>query len=111
MTRSGWTLYDQLSDGRCIRLLNVIDDFNREGLDIEIDFSLPTDRVIRALNQIIEWRGKPKIICCDKGPEYISHRFLAWTEKPGIKIEHISRETRNKMRMWNATTEPFVTIG
>lgn len=82
-------MHDQLSDGRSIRLFNVIDDFNREGLGIEIDFSLPTDRVIRALNQIIEWRGKPKSIRCDNGPEYISHRFLAWAEKQGIKIEHI----------------------
>jgi putative transposase len=40
------------------RLLNVLDDFNREGLGIEIDFSLPAERVVRALNQIIEWRGR-----------------------------------------------------
>ena len=71
-------MHDQLSDGRSIQLFDVIDDFNREGLGIGIDFSLPTDRVIRALNQIIEWRGKPKSIRCDKGPECISHRFLAW---------------------------------
>lgn len=47
-------------DGRNIRLLNIIDDFNREGLAIEVDFSLPSARVIRALDQVIEWRGKPK---------------------------------------------------
>lgn len=82
-------MHDQLSDGRCIRLFNVIDDFNREGLGIEVDFSLPTMRVIRSLTQIIEWRGKPKSIRCDNGPEYISHQFLAWAEKQGIKIEHI----------------------
>ena len=82
-------MHDQLSDGRGIRLFNVIDDFNREGLGMEIDFSLPTERVIRALNQIIEWRGKPNAIRCDNGPEYISHQFLAWAEKQGIKIEHI----------------------
>jgi putative transposase len=82
-------MHDQLSDGRSIRLFNVIDDFNREGLGIEIDFSLPTMRVIRALNQIIEWRGKPKVIRCDNGPEYISQHLLAWAEKEGIKIEHI----------------------
>lgn len=82
-------MHDQLSDGRCIRLFNVIDDFNREGLGIEVDFSLPTLRVIRSLTQIIEWRGKPKSIRCDNGPEYISHQFLAWAEKQGIEIEHI----------------------
>lgn len=58
-------MHDQLQDGRSFRLLNVIDDFNREALGIEVDFSLPSERVIRALNQIIEWRGKPKAIRCD----------------------------------------------
>ena len=47
-------MHDQLSDGRSFRLFNVLDDFNREGLGIEVDLSLPTTRVIRALEQIIE---------------------------------------------------------
>lgn len=46
-------MHDQLEDGRSFRLLNVIDDFNREALGIEIDFSLPSARVIRALIQVI----------------------------------------------------------
>jgi putative transposase len=41
-------MHDQLRDGRSFRLLNVIDDFNREALSIEVDFSLPSERVIRA---------------------------------------------------------------
>lgn len=53
-------MHDQLDDGRSIRLLNVIDDFNREALAIEIDFSLPSARVIRALDQVIDWRGLPQ---------------------------------------------------
>jgi putative transposase len=65
-------MHDQLADGRSIRLFNVIDDFNREGLGIEIDFSLPSERVIRSLDRIIEWRGKPAAIRCDHGPEFIS---------------------------------------
>ena len=44
---------DRLGDGRAFRLLNVLDDFNREGLDIEVDFSLPAERVIRSLNQFV----------------------------------------------------------
>jgi putative transposase len=66
-------MHDQLSDGRKCRLFNVIDDFNREGLAIDADISLPAERVIRSLEQIIEWRGKPKRLRCDNGPEYISH--------------------------------------
>ncbi len=63
---------DTLKDGRSMRAFNVIDDYNREGLTIDVDFSLPSARVIRALNQVIEWRGKPLAIRCDNGPEYIS---------------------------------------
>lgn len=53
---------DQLVDGRSFRKLNVLDDFNREGLVIEVDFSLPSNRVVRTLNQIIAWRGRPLAI-------------------------------------------------
>ena len=82
-------MHDQLSDGRCIRLFNVIDDFNREGLCIDVDFSLPSERVIRSLDQVIEWRGAPKAIRCDNGPEYISAVTRAWAEKHGIRIDFI----------------------
>jgi len=77
-------MHDQLSDGRSVRLLNVIDDFNREELGIEVDFSLPSIRVIRALEQIIEWRGKPKQIRCDNGPEYIIETLKEWAERTEI---------------------------
>lgn len=53
-------MHDQLTDGRSFRLFNVLDDYNREGLGIEVDLSLPSARVIRSLEQIIEWRGKPQ---------------------------------------------------
>ena len=46
------------TDGRAFRLLNVLDYFNREGLGIKVNFSLPAERVIRSLDRIIEWRGK-----------------------------------------------------
>ena len=80
---------DRLGDGRAFRLLNVLDDFNREGLGIEVDFSLPAERVIRSLDRIIEWRGKPGTIRVDNGPEYISGTLLEWAEKHAITIQHI----------------------
>lgn len=55
-------MHDQLTDGRSVRLFNVIDDFNREGLSIDVDLSLTASRVIRSLDRIIEWKGKPKVI-------------------------------------------------
>lgn len=82
-------MHDQLSDGRSFRLFNVLDDFNREGLGIEVDLSLPAARVIRTLDRIIEWRGRPAAIRCDNGPEYISGALLAWAEMRQIRIEHI----------------------
>lgn len=82
-------MHDQLADGRSYRLFNVIDDFNREGLCIDVDFSLPTERVIRSLDQIIEWRGKPQAIRCDNGPEYISNNLRVWAEKRNIDILYI----------------------
>ena len=82
-------MHDQLVDGRSIRTLNVIDDFNREALGIEVDFSLPSGRVIRTLEQHMEWRGKPKVIRCDNGPEYLSTAIVTWTQKLGIRLEYI----------------------
>ncbi|VTN33344.1 integrase catalytic subunit [Klebsiella pneumoniae] len=54
-------MHDQLSDGRSVRLLNIIDDFNREALAIEVDFSLPASRVVRTLEQLIEWERETGI--------------------------------------------------
>ena len=53
-------MQDQLADGRKFQTLNVLDYYYREGLGIEVDFSLPAVRVVRSLNQIIEWRGNPR---------------------------------------------------
>ncbi len=69
---------DQLRDGRHFRTFNVMDDYNREGLGIEVDLSLPSSRVVRALEQIIEWRGKPAALRCDNGPEYLSQTLVNW---------------------------------
>lgn len=82
-------MHDTLEDGRSYRLFNVIDDFNREGLGIEVDFSLPAERVIRSLEQIIEWRGKPKALRCDNGPEYVSAELSQWAERNAIRVEYI----------------------
>ena len=80
---------DQLADGRSIRTLNVLDDFNREGLCIEVDFSLPAERVVRSLNQIIEWRGPPQTIRVANSPESVSGKQMAWAEKRKIWLEYI----------------------
>ncbi len=111
---------DQLGDGRAIRTLNVLDDFNREGLGIEVDFSLPATRVVRTLNRIIEWRGKPLSIRVDNGPEYISAKLMTWAEQRDVRLDYIQRpcgawlhhdKNPNRMPISNATIARFVANG
>jgi putative transposase len=80
---------DALSNGRTFRTLNVIDDFNREALWIEVDTSLPAERVVRVLEQLLDWRGKPANIRMDNGPELISQRLESWAKERQIELLHI----------------------
>lgn len=80
---------DALADSKTFRTFNVIDDYNREGLGIEVDFSLTSLRVIRALEQIIEWRGKPAAIRCDNGPENLSAALINWATEQQITMMYI----------------------
>lgn len=80
---------DSLTDGRTIRTFNVLDDYNREGLGIEVDQSLPSARVIKALERIIEWRGKPAAIRCDNAPEYVSQSLVNWANEHQITLMYI----------------------
>ena len=66
---------DNLSNSRKFRTFNVLDDFNREALTIEVDTSLPSARIIRSLEVIGSERGFSKYIRSDNGPEFISHSF------------------------------------
>ena len=50
---------------------------------------MPTTRVIRVLDQLLEWRSKPITIRCDNGPEFISHEFTDWAKKRGIRVDYI----------------------
>lgn len=79
-------MHDSLSSGRSFRTFNVLDDYNREGLGIEVDFSLPSARITRVLDQIIEWRGMPEAIRSDNGTEMRSAEFQTWAEQRGIRI-------------------------
>jgi len=78
-----------LENGRSFRTFNVLDDFNREELWIEIDLSLPAARVTRVLDMLAVWRGNPERISVDNGPEFISRYMVGWTEQHAVRIEHI----------------------
>jgi len=80
---------DSLCDGRTFRALNVIDDFNREALWIEVDTSLPAERVVQVLERLLLERAAPQQIRMDNGPELISRRLASWAEEKQIKLIHI----------------------
>ncbi len=80
---------DALWNGRRFRTFNVIDDYNREGLEIEIDLSLPAQRVVRVLERISERRGYPRQIRLDNGPEMVSATLAEWADEHGITLEFI----------------------
>lgn len=65
-------IHDQLEVGKSFRLFNVIDDLNCNAIDIEIDSSLPSERFIGDLKEIIAWQRKSKVIWCNNVTEYIS---------------------------------------
>jgi len=77
---------DALWDGRKFRLLNIVDDYNREVLHIEADTSLPAVRLIRSLEYLKEFRGLPRMIRVDNGPEFISSKLDMWCKDHQITL-------------------------
>ena len=80
---------DSLLSGRKFRVLNLLDDFNREALAIEVDTSFRAERVIRVLEQVTGWRGFPDRIRVDNGPEFISSKLGLWCEEKKINLQFI----------------------
>ncbi len=96
-------MHDGLYGGRPFRTFNVLDDGVREILDIEIDTSLPGPRIVRVLERVKAWRGVPKAIRCDNGPELLSGAFTSWCEENDIEIRYIQPGKPNQ----NAFIERF----
>lgn len=84
---------DALMCGRRFRTFNVVDDFNREILAIEVNLGLPAARVIRVLERIIAWRGYPTKLRMDNGPEFISCALAEWAEPHQVGLEFIKPGT------------------
>ena len=87
-----WTMdfmSDSLVFGQRFRTLNVVDEGTREALAIEVDTSLPAERVIRVLERIKDSRPLPKQIRVDNGPELISSKLVEWSEKNGLALQYI----------------------
>ena len=75
--------------GRRFRTFNVVDDFKREALAIEIDLGLPAQRVIRVLERVALFRGYPEKLRVDNGPEFISLALADWAEENNVMLDFI----------------------
>jgi putative transposase len=82
-------MQDALWDGRRFRTFNVIDDFNREALAVEVDTSISAYRVIRVLDQIANWRGFPAKVRFDNGPELTALAVADWAEANDVELAFI----------------------
>lgn len=93
LTANGCWSMDFMSDalmcGRRFRTFNVVADFNREALAIEIDLSLPAPRVIRVLERVAMFRGYPEKLRVDNGPEFISLALADWAEENQVVLDFI----------------------
>jgi putative transposase len=102
----GWAvdfMSDTLYGGRRFRTFNLLDEGVREVLAIEVDTSLPAERVIRVLEQVTAWRGQPQAIRLDNGPEFLADRFAVWCADRGIALRYIQPGKPNQ----NAFVERF----
>lgn len=79
------TLYDQ----RRIRILTVIDEGNREGLEIAMGVSLPSRRVVRVLNELVAVHGRPTALRTDNGPEFTAQPLVDWCAEHGVAMHYI----------------------
>lgn len=78
---------DALADGRAFRTLNIVDAFTRECVAIEVDVSLPGERVVRVLEQLRVRHGLPQRITVDNGPEFQSKALDAWAHQTGVTLQ------------------------
>lgn len=81
---------DQLTDGRRVRVLTVVDDCTRECLVLIADTSLSGLRVAREFDRIIEERGKPRMIVSDNGSEFTGNAILAWSRDHQVEWHYIA---------------------
>ncbi len=96
-------VHDRLLTGRKFRCLTIVDDFTRECITVEADFSFPSERVIRTFNRIASQRALPGTIKSDNGAEFTSTRMLAWSAETHVDLHFIEPGKPNQ----NASVESF----
>lgn len=94
---------DALANGRRFRTFNVVDDFNREVLHIEVDTSISSLRLVRIFEQLKRDHGLPQVLRTDNGPEFLGEAFVQWAKANGMAIQYIQPGKPNQ----NAYIERF----
>ena len=82
-------MHDTLESGRRFRLFNVIDDYNREALAVDVSTSFPGENVVRSLDRVKAERGTPEALRCDNGPENLSEAVVNWCKRNNVRIIYI----------------------
>ena len=96
-------VHDRLSTGRAVRVLTVVDDFSRECVALEVDFSFSGERVARFFDRVALSRSLPPTIKSDNGPEFTSGKLLKWSGETGTELHFIEPGKPNQ----NAVVESF----
>ena len=94
---------DALACGRAFRTFNIIDDFNRELVHMEVDTSITSARLVRIFEQIQSQRELPQVLRTDNGPEFLGETFVQWAKLQGMAIQYIQPGKPNQ----NAYIERF----
>src|SRR5690606_23203322 len=112
---------DALACGRRFRTFNVVDDFNREALHIEVDTSISSTRLVRIFEQLKRDHGLPQVLRTDNGPEFLGEAFVQWAKLNGMAIRYIQPGKPNQnayierfnrpsaRRSWTSTCSPAST--
>ena len=70
--------FDTTADGRTVKMLNVIDEFTREALAIDVDRGIDADGVVDVLDRLVLQHGAPHYVRFDNGPEFVAHAVSDW---------------------------------
>jgi len=80
---------DALANGRRIKVLTIVDDFSKEAIDLAVDFGISGHYVTRVLDQAARFRGYPKAIRTDQGPEFTGKALDQWAYQHGVQLKLI----------------------
>ncbi len=87
-----WALdyqYDQTGDGRMLRFLNVVDEFTREALAMQVGRSITAEQTVSVLDDLVARRGCPQNLRCDNGPELTAHALRDWCTGAAVTTRYI----------------------